>query len=97
MRTRSPSTAPPVKGLVGSTAIDADAPAFASAPRASSDRRECSCPRRAARSRRRHTRAPSFGVNGLQQLDSRRRFVFDERDRARERPAVAGEHASDEL
>jgi hypothetical protein len=36
-------------------------------------------------------------MNSLQQLDSSRRFVFDEGNRTRERAAVARQHTGDEL
>jgi hypothetical protein len=42
-------------------------------------------------------RASRPGVNSLEQLDSGRRFVFDEGNRTRERAAVAREHTGDEL
>ena len=36
-------------------------------------------------------------MNSLKQLDSSRRFVFDEGNRTRERAAVTRQHTGDEL
>ena len=42
-------------------------------------------------------RASRAGMNSLKQLDSSRRFVFDEGNRTRERAAVTRQHTGDEL
>ena len=47
MRTRSPRIAPPVNGLVGSTATTPTSAAVGAKRPRSADRRACSCPRRA--------------------------------------------------
>ena len=49
IRTRSPSTAPPVNGLVGSTAMTPTVGRPSRGSRRSADRPACSCPRRAGR------------------------------------------------